>query len=192
MDIQAKTIAIRTLYICNIVLGGTKRSLVLLGCENVDSYQSPTQEAITGSEVPSEVSSPINALSQFYHAFNTGNLNEMSENWAYSIDISMDNPLGGVKRGWNQVRDVYDTIFNGPSKVYVEFYDYSIHESETIFFAVGRERGYFRKGDNEIQLEIRTSRVFKKTDGSWKQVHHHGSIEDPILLETYQMAVKGR
>jgi len=28
-----------------------------------------------------------------------------------------------------------------------------------------------------------------KIDGKWKQVHHHGSIDDPRLLAQYQSAV---
>jgi hypothetical protein len=56
---------------------------------------------------------------------------------------------------------------------------------------VVRERGYFRLEENEVKLAIRTSRVFKKIDGRWKQVHHHGSIDDPELLARYQTAVLG-
>jgi hypothetical protein len=54
---------------------------------------------------------------------------------------------------------------------------------------VGRERGHFRCGDTELTLAIRTSRIFKKCEGRWRQVHHHGSIEDPELLARYQSAV---
>jgi hypothetical protein len=61
-----------------------------------------------------------------------------------------------------------------------------------MFYAVGRERGYFRLGDKEITLAIRTSRIYRKIDGLWQQVHHHGSIEDPQLLERYQAAVFGK
>ena len=75
----------------------------------------------------------------------------------------MDNPLGGIKRGWAEM-----------------------------FYAVGRERGYFRLGGEEITLAIRTSRIFRKVNGRWKQSHHHGSIEDPQLLAKYQAAVLGK
>ena len=61
-----------------------------------------------------------------------------------------------------------------------------------MFYAVGRERGYFRLGGEEIALAIRTSRIFQKNDGRWRQVHHHGSIEDPQLLAKYQAAVLGK
>jgi ketosteroid isomerase-like protein len=104
----------------------------------------------------------------------------------------MDNPLGGIKRGWSEIQSVYETIFSGPPEVCVEYYDYTIHETAEMFFAVGRERGFFRLGDDDLALAIRTSRVFKKIDGRWKQVHHHGSIDDPELLARYKAAVLGK
>jgi ketosteroid isomerase-like protein len=153
---------------------------------------SPIQEAITGKEDQGQLTSPYQALVQFYCAFNSGDMYMMSENWAQSDYIAMDNPLGGIKRGWSEIRPVYERIFSSPAKVYVEYYDYTLHETAEMFYAVGRERGYFRLGDEEIALAIRTSRIFQKISGRWRQVHHHGSIEDPQLLATYQSAVPGR
>ena len=152
----------------------------------------PLQEAITGEEDRGDLSSPYQALVQFYCAFNSGNMEMMSENWAQTDDISMDNPLGGIKRGWDEIRPVYERIFDGPAEVYVEYFDYTIHETREMFYAVGRERGYFRLAGEEITLAIRTSRIFRKIAGCWRQVHHHGSIEDPQLLAKYQSAVLGK
>lgn len=28
----------------------------------------------------------------------------ITDNWAQSDDVAMDNPLGGIKRGWSQIR----------------------------------------------------------------------------------------
>lgn len=150
------------------------------------------QEAITGTESLGDLSSPYQALIQFYCAFNSGNMQMMSKNWAQSDNIAMDNPLGGIKRGWAEIQPVYERIFNGPAKVYVEYFDYTIHETTEMFYVVGRERGYFRLGSDEITLAIRTSRIFQKIDGQWRQVHHHGSIEDPQLLGRYQSVVMGK
>lgn len=150
----------------------------------------PIQIPITGNENPEDPSSPFYALVQFYHAFNTRNIMLMSQNWAQTDEIAMDNPLGGIKRRWDEIRAVYERIFNGPAKVYVEFYDYTIHEAEAMFYAVGRARGEFRIGGNIVKLAIRTTRIFKLFDGQWRQVHHHGSIDDPTLLAHYQTVVR--
>lgn len=149
----------------------------------------PVQNAITGKETEGELSTPHEALAQFYRAFNSGDMTIMSENWWQSEEIAMDNPLGGIKRGWAEIQPVYERLFSGSVEVNVEFFDYTIHETMEMFYAVGRERGYFRLDGDETALAIRTSRIFKRIDGRWKQVHHHGSIEDPKLLAKYQTAV---
>ncbi|MBI5886270.1 MAG: nuclear transport factor 2 family protein [Deltaproteobacteria bacterium] len=151
----------------------------------------PIQKAITGSEDQGGLTSAFQVLVQFYCAFNKRDIVMMEQNWANNNEIAMDNPLGGIKRGWNEIRSVYERIFNGSADVYVEYYDYTIHQTPEIFYAVGRERGYLRLDGKELKLAIRTSRIFQKIDGKWRQVHHHGSIEDPQLLAAYQGAVAG-
>lgn len=152
----------------------------------------PIPTAITGKENMSHLTSPYQALVQFYCAFNTGDMDMMSKNRVQSDDIVMDNPLGGIKRGWAEIQLVYERIFKGQAKVYVEYFDYTLHDTVEMFYTVGRERGYFRLGDEEITLAIRTSRIFQKIDRQWKQVHHHGSIEDPLLLDRYQSVIWGK
>ncbi len=152
----------------------------------------PIQEPITGKEPQGDLSTPYQALVQFYCAFNRRDMTLMEGNWAQSDETAMDNPLGGIKRGWQEIKTVYERIFTGGADVYVEYYDYTIHETPEMFYAVGRERGYFRIGENEVKLAIRTSRIFRKISGRWRQVHHHGSIDDPKQLEKYQTAVTGK
>ncbi len=151
----------------------------------------PIQVPITGSINPIDIKDPkYKALSAFYTAFNTRDIELMEQNWLNTQEIAMDNPLGGIKRGWEEIKSVYQRIFSGEATVYVEFYDYNIIEMEGGFCAVGRERGTLSIGDVTLELAIRTSRVYILNDTCYEQVHHHGSIEDPTLLEAYQNLVK--
>jgi len=127
-------------------------------------------------------------LSQFYKAFNTQNIKLMQENWSLENSI-MNNPLGEILRGWENISEVYKKIFFGAAEVYVEFYDYTIQTKDKMFFAAGKERGYIIKHSEKIELNIRTSRTFTNEQGIYKQVHHHGSITNPKLLDTYQKLV---
>jgi hypothetical protein len=44
-----------------------------------------------------------------------------------------------------------------------------------------------------VPLAIRTSRFFQYfgPELGWRQVHHHGSIDDAEALDRYQRAVRG-
>jgi ketosteroid isomerase-like protein len=102
----------------------------------------------------------------------------------------MDNPLGGIKRGWSEIRSVYERLFRHDGTYHFEFYDYTLHQSSDIFYAVGRERGYVSRHGAKLDMKIRTTRVFRFDGQRWRQVHHHGSIDDPQLLAAYQAAVR--
>jgi ketosteroid isomerase-like protein len=150
----------------------------------------PTQEPITGKEELGDLSQPQQALAQFCKAFNTRDLNLIEENFALSDDVAIDNPLGGIRRGSDAPHKVYEAVFRGPADVHVEFWDYTVHRVGDVFWAVGRERGTYRDGGAVKDLNIRTTRIFQLVDGRWRQIHHHGSIEDAKLLADYQSAAR--
>jgi limonene-1,2-epoxide hydrolase len=129
-------------------------------------------------------------LAQFYRAFNNRDLKMIDENFAHSDDVAIDNPLGGIRRGASEPHKMYEGVFKSRADVHVEFWDYTIHRAGDVFWAVGRERGTYRDGDDVRDLNIRTTRIFQLMDGRWWQMPHHGSIEDAKLLADYQNAVR--
>lgn len=148
------------------------------------------QVPVTGREQKKQLIPQMRTLSEFYQALNDRDLELMARNWAQTDDAVMDNPVGGIKRGWEEIRTVYEKIFRSAGQYWFEFYDYSYHEAGEIFYVVGRERGEYRAGEAVLNMAIRTTRVFRRIDGEWQQIHHHGSIDDPELLRTYQQAVR--
>jgi ketosteroid isomerase-like protein len=154
-----------------------------------ESMELPIQEAITGNEQSPDLRQPQDVLAEFYRALNTRDMALMERNWAHTAEATMDNPLGGIKRGWDEIRSVYDRLFQFDGQYHFEFYDYTLHTSGDIFYAVGRERGYVTRRGIRLEMKIRTTRVFQSADGRWRQIHHHGSIDDPQLLAEYQATV---
>jgi limonene-1,2-epoxide hydrolase len=150
----------------------------------------PIQEPITGNEELGDLSQPQQALAQFYRAFNTRDLKMMDENFAPSDEVAIDNPLGGIRRGADQPHKMYEGVFKSPADVHVEFWDYTIHRAGDVFWAVGRERGTYLDGEIVKNLNVRTTRIFQMINSRWRQMHHHGSIEDAKLLGDYQSVVR--
>jgi hypothetical protein len=144
---------------------------------------------ITGGESDIDPKTPGGALAEFYCAYNKHDLALMERNWLTSPDASMSNPLGGLQRGWPEIRQLYERIFASPASVEVQFYDYTIHQFGAVFLAVGRDRGISHPPHATLELTCRTSRFFVLTDGRWRQFHHHGSIDDPKMLQLYQAAI---
>jgi ketosteroid isomerase-like protein len=150
-----------------------------------------TDAPITGREADSDPTTPHGALVAFYRAFNSRDLRLMERNWQQSAESVMNNPIGGIKRGWPEISAVYARIFGARGKVEVEFHDYTLHVADDVFWAIGRERGRYEGDGTALTLAFRTTRLFRRDrDRRWLQVHHHGSIEDPQLLAAYQQAVR--
>ena len=70
------------------------------------------QEAVTGAEELFNGNTPAAALAQFYRALNTRDFTLMKKNWNSSGEAVMDNPLGGIKRGWQEIGAVYQRLFS--------------------------------------------------------------------------------
>jgi ketosteroid isomerase-like protein len=108
---------------------------------NDTSETSPIQMPVTGRENSRDQREALQALAQFYRALNTRDLELMQQNWTSSSEAAMDNPLGGIKRGWSEIRTTYEKLFASKGAYRFEFYDYTLHETGDLFYVVGRERG---------------------------------------------------
>lgn len=150
----------------------------------------PIQEPVTGQEDLGDLTQPGQALAQFYKALNARDLGLMEQNWDGSPEAAMDNPLGGIRRGWPEIRETYRGLFRTPWTYSFEFWDYTLHRAADVFWVVGRERGRLTKGGDTLDLAIRTTRLFRRTEAGWRQIHHHGSIEEPDMLARYLSAVR--
>jgi hypothetical protein len=150
----------------------------------------PVQDAITGNEEFHDFAEPLQALAQFYRALNGRDIALMEQNWDNTEQAAMDNPLGGIKRGWAEIKPVYERLFRVGGSYHSEFYDYTLHQFGKIFYVVGRERGRVSARNQELEMKIRTTRVFRFDGSRWPQVHHHGSIDDPQLLAAYKGLVR--
>ena len=146
---------------------------------------------ITGREPLADDGSPLDALVGFYRAFNASDMNALAANWADGEAPSMDNPIGGTRRGWPAIRDGYAKLFSGPATVRVAFHDFSAQGNNDYHLFVGREKGSCETPSVRIGLRIRTSRWFVKMRGVWRRLHHHGSIDEPGMLADYQRVFLG-
>ncbi len=136
--------------------------------------------SITGTEPPGD---PRPALSQFYRAFNEGDLSLMEENWEHSDDVSAIPPIGEPRFGWATLRAGYARGFADSPPLRTEFFDFALFECGEILVAVGREREQPSPERPTPSLGARTTNIFHRaTDGRWRLLHHHVSIDDPQQL----------
>ncbi len=113
---------------------------------------------ITGAETQAYDGGPLDALIAFYRAFNSGDLDDLAANWAEGEAPSMDNPIGGIRRGWPSIRDGYAKLFQGPARISVTFHDFTSQGGDGWHIFVGREKGQCSTPSTTVDLRIRTTR----------------------------------
>jgi hypothetical protein len=80
---------------------------------------------ITGREEVIGTARPEGALVEFYKVFNGRDLLLMRQNWDATDEASMDNPLGGIRRGWAEISPTYQRLFEGtaPLPAFLTFHN---------------------------------------------------------------------
>lgn len=153
------------------------------GRESKNRINETTDKSISGA---------IACLETFYYAFNNRDLDTFKKIWLNHELIQLNNPLGGIIRGIGPITELYDKIFNGQARVWVELTDIVYFQSNDMITFAGREIGEFSVQGQKIDLQIRTTRFFGYSDKNrqWFQLHHHGSIDNVELLDRYQKAVR--
>ena len=146
---------------------------------------------ITGLEARSGSGEALDALIDFYCAFNARDLDGLAANWEQGDAPSMDNPMGGIRRGWNAISEGYMKLFGGSAIVQVTLHDFTSQGGDDWHLFVGREIGTCTTPDKKMDVRFRTTRWFTRRGGPWRQLHHHGSIEEAGMLAAYQKIVLG-
>lgn len=146
-------------------------------------------EEITGGEQKVGDNGALDALIEFYRAFNAADMVGLEAIWCPGPAPSMDNPIGGIRRGWNEIAGGYAKLFDGAATVNVTFHDFTSQGGREWHLFVGRERGTCRTASDRLDVAFRTTRWFVWVDGEWRQLHHHGSVEDPQMLAEYQKLI---
>ncbi len=115
---------------------------------------SKSMAIVTGAEARAGDGGPLDALIDFYWAFNARDINGLAANWADGDAPSMDNPIGGIRRGWPAIREGYAKLFDGPATVQVAFHAFTSQGGGDWHLFVGREKGLCKTPTVNLDLRI--------------------------------------
>lgn len=115
------------------------------------TYGRDARNQIENSYAPG-IESARALVESFYYAFNQPNLEVFSQVWADHELIQFNNPLGGILRGYTHVSELYQRIFTGSTKVWVELSDIVEYQTDEMIVFAGRENCAFSDGKNTLNL----------------------------------------
>jgi hypothetical protein len=155
----------------------TLRAAIWSELEEICEHKYRSYTVINGRE-SSDLPLEYHALHEYYSALYSSDIVKMKDVWSKEKTTAFTNPLGGIIRSYEDVIQAHDELFSLPVKLDVEYYDIEITKLKNGFSSVGRERGTMTIEGECIDVAFRTSRLFIKEEGVYRQLHHHGSFED--------------
>ncbi len=117
------------------------------------------------------------ASATFYAALNTmlaGDASALSDIWSHSETVSTLHPIGRREVGWDAVRESFEEVARGSTGGHVEITDQLITVFGDVAYEIGVEHAKFAVADTPLTVNSRFTNIYRREDGVWKIVHHHG------------------
>ena len=112
---------------------------------------------------------------RYYDAFEARDLDAMSSVWEHSDRVVCTNPGWRTLRGWGAVSGSWFALFGGPNPLQFILTDEVV--------VVDGDLAWVSVDENligpEVGATVAALNLFRRSDGAWRMVAHHGSPVAP-------------
>ena len=129
-------------------------------------------------DTQSLVQEVMRANEGFYRAFESLDVDKMAEVWLHDDSVQVIHPGWQVKRGWEEVRESWDTIFSNTRYMEFDIADVRVLMSGDFAWVTCTENLRSVVGDEQNMGIVQATNIFVQRGEAWLMVHHHGS---PLL-----------
>ncbi len=114
----------------------------------------------------------------FYRAFQTKDMEAMSEIWSKGINTLCIHPGRKLLKGWEEIRPSWQQIFKVTSTLEIELQITASDSQGNFAYIVLIEKVTQTSSGRKNQSLSSATNLFENMGGKWYLIHHHGS---PIL-----------
>jgi ketosteroid isomerase-like protein len=116
---------------------------------------------------------------RYYEAFEQRDLDAMSDVWQHADDVVCTHPGWKTLHGWGAVAGSWFALFGGPQQLQFILTDERIRlAGETAWVTVDENLI-----SSEVGATVAAVNIFRRIDGEWLMVLHHGSPVAPTSSE---------
>jgi ketosteroid isomerase-like protein len=94
--------------------------------------------------------------------------------WSHRDDISLYGALGGMERGWSEVRPRYDWVSQAMIAEGIRIENLHTEISGDVAVAVDLEHMVRTIDGKRIPRTLRVTHCYRREGGAWKIFHRHG------------------
>ena len=131
--------------------------------------------------ISQEIEAVREANDSFYRAFESLSLAAMEGVWLASDSIHCTHPGWPRRSGFAPVMQSWRAIFEGAFEMRFEVSDVDVSVEGDVAWVVCTETLTTHAYDGISRASVEATNVFRRVDGEWRLVHHHGS---PRMSET--------
>jgi ketosteroid isomerase-like protein len=133
------------------------------------------------------------ASDEFYAALNavlSGDVGPMENVWSHGPEVMIMHPLGGRQLGWAEARESWEQVAGAISDGEVTPTGLRVSVLGDTAFTICVERGQAKIGEQTVEINIRSTAVYRRENGQWKMVLRHADIEPELqaAIERQQAA----
>jgi ketosteroid isomerase-like protein len=112
---------------------------------------------------------------RFYRAFEGLDIGQMDQIWAGEEQVYCIHPGWDLRAGWPAVRDSWVQIFNHTLSMKFAITDMRIHIVGDCAWVTCMENITSLVDGEPQRSHVLATNIFKRREGVWRMVHHHGS-----------------
>ena len=128
------------------------------------------------------------ASDEFYAALNrmlAGDARSLGDIWSHSATVTALHPIGDWHVGWDEVKSSFDKVAKASTGGQVSISDQLIRVTGDMAYEVGMEHAQFAIAGQPLTVHSRVTNIYRREQGAWKIVHHHGD-KSPGILEALE------
>ena len=112
---------------------------------------------------------------QFYLAFESLDIKQMDQVWAQEDQVYCVHPGWDLRAGWPAVRDSWVQIFNHALSMRFAITAIKVNIEGDCAWVTCMENITSMMDGSPQHSRVLATNIFRKQEGGWKVVHHHGS-----------------
>ena len=122
-----------------------------------------------------EVEAVLAANAAYYEAFEARDLDAMSDVWLHDDDVVCTHPGWKTLHGWGAVAGSWFALFGGPQHLQFILTNARVQLSGDVAWVTVDENLI----SDQVGSTVAAVNVFRRVDGRWRMVLHHGSPVAP-------------
>ena len=111
----------------------------------------------------------------YYDAFERRDLDAMSDVWLHDDEVVCTHPGWKTLHGWGAVAGSWFALFGGPQQLQFILTDERVHLAGEVAWVTVDENLI----SQELGGTVAATNVYRRVDGGWRMVLHHGSPVAP-------------